>query len=49
MLAAFPSFVGDVGCGDVLKILVGTGRANVDPNPVEGDGQAPLALAAAGW
>ena len=36
MLAAFPSFVGDVGCGDVLKILVGTGRANVGPSPIFG-------------
>ena len=31
------SLVGEAGCEDVLRMLLGTGRANVDPNPVEGD------------
>jgi len=30
------SLVGEAGCGDVLRMLLGTGRANGDPNPIEG-------------
>ena len=30
------SLVGEVGCGDALRMLLGTGRVNVCPNPVGG-------------
>ena len=31
------SLIGEAGCEDVLGIMLGTGRGNVDPNPAEGD------------
>ena len=30
------SLIGEAGCEDVLRMLLGTGRANVDSNSVEG-------------
>ena len=43
------SLIGEVGCEDVLRMLLGTGRVNVDLNLVGRDRQIRLSRAAAGW